>query len=241
MLKRQTTKQPAAADTTLLLSPDTFETIYNTIIGLRFPVDVSQVLELRYVINRAVDDFAEPPDTRDYRDFQDALAAILDAVGIENHHHHKRFLRMLALVRDLHYTYSVNTRNAENKLRDHIARNRKARSNAIHYGLVFTFAAVLAGFGWIGMESSTWWIKLMTGGFIYLAWDYLHALPVLDREMKSLERKMSNLMRARVRSIDWGMLVQKLALVLGYKRSSEVEVFRIDDDLDLPDRSHVRH
>ncbi len=39
------------------LTPETFEPVYNTIIGLKFPVDVARVLELRYLINHAADAF----------------------------------------------------------------------------------------------------------------------------------------------------------------------------------------
>ncbi|HEY8431748.1 MAG TPA: hypothetical protein VIL20_25385, partial [Sandaracinaceae bacterium] len=52
----------------LHLTPDTFEPIYNTIIGLKFPVDVARVLELRYLINHAVDNYPEPAPTSDYRE-----------------------------------------------------------------------------------------------------------------------------------------------------------------------------
>ncbi len=224
---------------TLHLTPDTFEPIYNTIVGLRFPIDVAQVLELRYVINHAVDDFPDTPDTQDYREFRDALQSAIDSFAIDNKHHCDRLLKILTMMRDLHYTYSINSRDTENELREAIAQNRGLRVRAIRYGLVFTVLAVLSGIIWMGMTEPGWVIKIFTGGCAYLAWSYLHALPKLERTHKSVNQQLSELLRQRVRSIHWKMVIQKLALVLGYKRIDGVEVFRIDGDVD--GRPHLRH
>lgn len=223
------------------LGPDTFEPIYHTLIGLKFPVDVAQVLELRYLINHAVDDFAEPPATQDYREFREALQSVMDAFGIENKRHSDRLLRILTMMRDQHYTYSIETRNSETQLRDQISANRRARSQSIRYGMFFTVTAIISGIVWLGLIDAGWPVKLLTIGFAVLAWTYLHAIPGLDRDSKKLEHKLTELLRHRVKSIQWRVLIQKLALVLGYKRISGVEVFRIDSDLDYPNQSQVRH
>lgn len=223
------------------LGPDTFESVYHTLIGLKFPVDVAQVLELRYLINHAVDDYPEQPDTQDYREFRDALQAAMDAFGIENKRHSDRLLRILTMMRDLHYTYSIATRDHETRLRDQMTANRRARSQSIRYGMFFTVAAILCGFVWLGLTDAGWPVKLLTAGFGILAWTYLHAVPGLDRDSKKLERQINDLLRHRVKSIHWRMLIQKLSLVLGYKRITGIEVFRIDSDVDYPARPHVRH
>lgn len=223
------------------LVPETFEPIYNTIVGLRFPVDVAQVLELRYLINHAVDRFPEPAATPDYQEFCDALQTVIDSFGMDNKRHNDRLLRILAMLRDLHYTYSVNTRNAENRLREQMAGNRKARVQSVRYGLFFTFAAIISGIVWLGLIDAEWPVKVLTAAFAVFAWTHLHALPSLDRDMKGLEKKLNELLRHRVKSIHWRTLIHKLALVLGYKRVSGIEVFRMEPDADFPGQSQLRH
>jgi len=223
------------------LTPETFESIYNTIVGLRFPMDVAQVLDLRYLINHAVDRFPEPADTPDYREFCDALQTAIDSFGIDNKRHNERLLRILAMMRDLHYAYSVNTRNAENGLREQMAANRTARLQSVRYGLFFTFAAIISGIIWLGLVDAEWPVKLLTAAFAIFAWTHLHAPPGLDRDMKSLEKKLNGLLRHRVKSIHWRTLIHKLALVLGYKHISGVEVFRMDTESDYPGQSQLHH
>jgi hypothetical protein len=217
---------------TFHLTPDTFEPIYNTVVGLRFPMDVAQVLELRYLINQAVDAYPEPTPTPDYREFSDALQTAIDDAGIENKRHSERLLRILSMMRQLHYSYSINARNAETSLREQMAGNRRQRGHSVRYGLVFTVTAILSAIVWLGLHDPGWAIKAATAGFAIGAWLCLHTLPGLERALDGLEKRLNDLQRHRVKSIQWRTLIQKLALVLGYKRNSEVEVFRIDPELE---------
>jgi hypothetical protein len=225
----------------LHLTPDTFEPVYNTIVALKFPMDVARVLELRYVINHAADAFPEPAPTADYREFRDALQAVIDTTGIENKRHSEKLLRILSMMRELHYTYSINTRDAENKLRASMADNRHQRRRAIRYALGFTVTAILCAIFWLGFPDPGWPLKLLTAGFAIGAWLYVRTIPSLDRSLISLEKRTSQLQRHRVKSIHWRMLVQKLALLLGFKRNSEVEVFLIDTDHDHSRPSGLTH
>lgn len=240
-MHKPTESAPPLHELATHLGPDTFEPIYHTLIGLKFPVDVAQVLELRYLINHAVDDFPEPPPTQDYREFRDALRTAMDSFGIENKRHSDRLLRILTMMRDLHYTYSIESRNRENELRETLASNRRARTQSIRYGMFFTFTAIISGIIWVGLIDADWPVKLLTAGFAVLAWTYLQAIPGLDRDSRKVERQLNDMLRHRVKSIHWRLLIQKLSLVLGYKRITGVEVFRIDSDIDYPSRSHVRH
>lgn len=239
-MKAKTTV-PGTDLSTLHLSPETFETVYHTIAGLRFPMDVAQVLELRYLINHGLDSFPEPAATPDYREFQDALQGVIDSIGIENKRHSERLLRILAMMRELHYHYSIKSRDAETALRSDMANNRRQRTQSLRYGLLFVSGAILAGLFWLGLPEPGWPVKLLTAGLAILSWLYFRSLPDLDRELKSLETSLNDLRRHRVKSIHWRQLVQKLALVLGYKHDSDVEVFRIDSEFDLPGRSRVHH
>ncbi|HEX7045681.1 MAG TPA: hypothetical protein VF203_13830 [Burkholderiales bacterium] len=230
-MRQKTTASFDAHDlASLHLTPDTFEPIYNTIVGLKFPVDVARVLELRYLINHAVDNYPEPAPTSDYREFRNALQAVIDATGIENKRHSERMLRILSMMRELHYEYSIKTRDAENELRAAMAANRLARRRTVRYALGFTLAAIASGIVWLAMPEPTPLVQLATLGFGSAVLVCVRRLPVLDRTLAGLEKRMNQLQRHRVKSIHWRTLVHKLALLLGYKRSSDVEVFLIDND-----------
>lgn len=242
MTARNRTDPPPLHDLAIpQLTAESFEPVYHTLMELRFPVDVAQVLELRYLVNHAVDEFAEPPATKDYREFREALQAVIQGFGIENKRHIDRLLRILAMMRELHYEYSVKTRDQETQLREQLATQRRAREQSIRYGLFFTVAATVSGVIWFGLNEVGWPIKLLTIGFAVLGWTYLQAMPNIDRRRKTVERKLEDLLRHRVKSIHWRMLIQKLSLVLGYKRISGMEVFRVDTDMDFPGQSHWRH
>lgn len=239
-------KQAASFDahdlSAIHLTPDTFEPIYNTIVGLKFPMEVARVLELRYLINHAVDNFPEPAPTADYRDFREALQAVIDATGIDNKRHSERMLRILCMMREQHYTYSINTRDAENDLRANIAANRAKRRRAVRNALVFTLGGIVTGILWLGLPQPPLAIQLLTAAFAIGVLLSVRTLPALDRTLVVLEKRMNQLQRHRVKSIHWRMLVQKLALLLGFKRNSEVEVFIIDSDhYDYPGPSRLHH
>jgi len=223
------------------LTSETFESIYNTIVGLKFPMEVARVLELRYLLNHTVDSYAEPLPTPDYREFREALQNVLDSVGVDNKRHSERMLRILSMMRELHYAYSIKTRDTENALRAEMANNRKRRQRGVRYALGLTLAAILSGILWLGAPELDWPIKTLTAAFALGAWLYLRTLPALDRALVELEKQMSQLQRHRVRSIHWRLLAQKLALLLGFKRSNDVEVFIIDTERHDYLPSHLRH
>ena len=223
------------------LTSETFESIYSTIMGLKFPMEVARVLELRYLINHTVDSYAEPLPTPDYREFRDALQTVIDGVGIDNKRHSERLLRILSMMRELHYAYSIKTRDTENALRAEMAENRKRRQRGVRYALGLTLAAILSAILWLGLPALDWPIKALTAAFGLGAWLYLRTLPALDRALADLEKQMNQLQRHRVRSIQWRLLAQKLALLLGFKRSSEVEVFIIDTEQHDYSPSNFRH
>lgn len=217
---------------TLHLTPETFEWVYNTIVSLKFPVDVARVLELRYLVNHAADAFPEPTVTADYREFRDALQTVIDETGIENKRHSERMLRILSMMRELHYTYSINQRDAENKLRARMSHNRTQRERAIRHAASFVVATVLCAILWLVLGEPGWPLKILTAGFIIGAWLHVRTVPMLDRGLHLLEKRMNRSQRHRVKSIHWRLLALKLALVLGFKRNAEVEVFRMETDPD---------
>ena len=214
----------------LSLAPEDFDVLYKRLTGLRFPMEVAEVLEWRYAINHAVDDFIEPPPLADYHQFRESLEAAVDSFSIENKRHRDRLLKILLMMREIHYVHSVRSRDAAVALRNDQTSNRRARTQSVYFGSFFLVASILSAILWVGGSEAPWFIKVMTGLCAYLAWDYFHSLPTLDREMTRLTQRLNEALRRQIKSIDWKMLIHKLSLLLGYKQIRGVEVFRMDGD-----------
>ena len=218
------------------LTAETFPAFYYQILTIRFPISVAEVLELRYLLNHAADRVQDRPDTPDYLEFKDSLLAAIHSFGIENRHHCERLLKILTMLRTLHYYHSLASRNTEVRLRSAQTNNRKARKQSIRYGLVSLLLTISSVLVWIAMDNAAWWIKVFIFGCIYFSWDYFHSLPILDREMKRLTTQINDTLRKRVNSLRWRTLIHKSALILGYKQIRGIEVFQSDNERLHPDR-----
>ena len=222
----------------LNLTPEYFHTFYSTFMALRFPLDVAEVLDLRYLINHAVDDFAEPPITLDYRQFRESLDKALDSFAVENPHHRERMLKTLTLIRELHVAHSLASRDAEERLRVAQEDNRLARRAAVRGGLVYLFITVLSIVGWFALIEAEWLVKLLSALCAFASWRHFRALPRLDRQAQQLRLDLNELLRRRVNSLNWKTLIHKLALVLGFKQIKGVEVFSMNERADTTGPYH---
>ena len=236
MSNTQSTRASAQDFSTLVLSPATFHAFYTKFVNLRFPIEVAHVLELRYLINHAVDRYREPPRTQDYLQFRESLQAAIDSFSIENHRHRDRLLTTLSLMRDIHYVHSIASRNAEKRLREAIAENRAERRRRIQRGSFCLIAGASFCLAWAGMPDPDWYIKVSPLVLALFAKNYLHDLPNLDHDLEDMTHELNDVLRRRVRSLNWKTLIHKLALVLGYKRIRGVEVFHIDSGVEHSDR-----
>ncbi len=223
------------------LTVDSFPAFYKRIAAMRFPIAVEEVLELRDLINQSLEVFEQPPDNQQSRDFKDSLLTAIHTFGIENDRHCKRLLNILAMLRDLHYHHSINSRNADEKLRQEMAANREARSRSTRYGLLSVMATIVCGMAWIGVAEAALWLKLLTAGFAFFAWDYHHSLPSLDKEIARLTAQLNDVLRNRVDTLNWKTLIHKISLILGYKQISGVEVFRHNPEHDRTDGFRTYH
>jgi hypothetical protein len=219
------------------LTPDGFHTFYTKFINLRFPMKIAHVLELRYLINHAVDHYKEPSPTPSYRQFRDSLQSALDSFGIDNQRHSERMLKILSMFRDIHYAHSIASRDAERQLREAMERNRDDYAKAVRYGLFFIFAGVSFIVIWLAIPSAHLIVKLLPALYCWFSLRYFHKLPALDKEHDKLTQDVNDVLRRRVNSLNWKTLIHKLALVLGYKRVQGVEVFDVDVDHEQINRS----
>ena len=83
------------------LSVDSFPAFYKKIAAMRFPIAVEEVLELRDLINQSLEDFEQPADNPQSREFKDSLLTAIHTFGIENDRHCQRLLNILAMLSDL--------------------------------------------------------------------------------------------------------------------------------------------
>jgi len=228
--ERAQRREKAQDFTGVTLTPDGFHTFYNKFINLRFPVKIAHVLELRYLINHAVDRYTEPTPTPTYRQFRESLQSALESFAIDNRRHSERMLKALTMFRDIHYAHSINSRNAERQLREDMERNRTEHAHSIRNGLFFIFASVCFIVVWLASTEAHWIVKSLPVVYSVLSWHYFHRLPKLDADYAKLTQEVNDVLRRRISSLNWKTLIHKLALVLGYKRVVGVEVFDVDQE-----------
>ncbi|MHB8455038.1 MAG: hypothetical protein ACYDDO_10160 [Acidiferrobacterales bacterium] len=223
------------------LTAASFPAFYSKITSMRFPLAVEEVLELRSMVNHTADIFAEPDDTPQYREFRESLLTAIHSFGIENKHHSERLLKLLAVLRELHYQHTVDSRDTEQRLRAAIADGKDARSRSVHYGIYALLATAVCVIVWFGMQNPNWPIKALTTVFALLGWDYFHSLPILEREMDRNTKQLNEVLRKRVDGLNWRTLIHKLSLILGYKQIQGVEVFRHNQEHDRTYRPRTYH
>ena len=212
------------------LTPEHFHAFYSVFMGLRFPLDVAEVLDLRYLINHTVDEYVEPPLTPDYRDFRELIEKALDSLGIENPRHRERLLKAIAMVRQLYVTHSLASRDAEKQLRALLDEGETAHQRAVRSGLMYLFAGVVSVAAWFVASPVVWLAKVLTLLCAIQCWKYLRALPRIDQQAETTRLQLGETLRQRVNMVDWKILIQKLALVLGFVKPKDVEVFKLLTD-----------
>ncbi len=202
-----------------------FPIFYRMLVQLRFPIRVSGVIELRALLNDTIDKAKELEAEGDTREFHEALVSAIDSFDITRPHHRERLLTLLTEIRHLHYNHSIYSRNRELQLREKMEDNRSARTRSTQVGTVFVLVAAVAGFAWATAPISHWIVKAIMAGSLFMAWDYFHSLPILERENKRLNQDLNELLRNRVERINWKTMIHKLSLILGYKMVDGIEVF----------------
>jgi hypothetical protein len=208
------------------LTTNEFPEFYARIMALRFPISVAEVLELRDLINHSADVYAEPEDLPQNREFRESLEAAIHSFGIENRHHSERLVRVLIMLRGMHFQHTIASRDAEQKLRQSQAENRTRRARDLRGGILAVLVMLGSSVAWIVANEPGLGIKLVALASAVAALGYFHALPRLDRETERVSVNLNAVLRKRVDTLNWRTLIHKLALLLGYKKIQGVEVFR---------------
>jgi len=217
-----------------------FPDFYARIMGLRFPISVAEVLELRDLIKHSADIYEEPLDAPHNREFRESLENAIHSFGIENPHHSERLLRVLIMLRGMHYQHTVATRDAEQKIRQLKAENRKTRRHHLQAGTASLAAMAVSATVWLMVPELAWIPKIATLASALSAYAYFHTLPRLDQEVEQLSTQLNDLLRKRIESLNWRTLIHKLSLLLGYKQIQGIEVFRHENN-ERPARQSLLH
>src|SRR5579863_5807778 len=213
-------------------SPENFSSFYRRFTTLRFPIDVAEVLELRALFNQTIDASPELAESRDPRGFKATLDAEIDRLGVEPGRHRKRLLKLLVLLRDLHYAHLVQSRNDEARLLKALADNKKISRHSLLYGRVYCLLALLGAFSWAFLAAPAWPLKVATVVVGYLGADYFYSLLLLRHDRATLAERLEEVLKRRITRLDWELLVTNIALVLGYARNPPVQAFVLDTDAD---------
>lgn len=221
------------------LTQEGFPALYRTLVGTRFPIDVAEVLDLRYLINHSID--AAPPvaETPDYRHFREQLLQEVDRLGVDKKSHSDRLLGFVTLLRGLHLNHSLASRDTEQRLRRALEAARLAHARSIRYGrnaLLAMIAAVGAG---LLLSAPQWSLYVSVTILGYLAIDYFVSVGAIRRETARLTAELKQLLADRVQAMDWRTLLRNTALILGYKRIPGVEVFLMERDAESHSRMRV--
>jgi hypothetical protein len=195
-------------------------------VALRFPISVAEVLELRDLINHSADVHEEPADIPQNREFRESLEGAIHSFGIENRQHSERLLRVLSMLRNMHYLHTIASRDAELHLRQKQANNRITRRHSLRNGVLALLTMLGSGLTWFSLEGAGWFLKLLPLTAAVVALGFFHSLPLLDQEMERLTRDLNDVLRKRVDTLNWRTLIHKLALLLGYKQIQGIDVFK---------------
>jgi hypothetical protein len=225
------TKQNQTTDDLALqqLNVDSFVQSYRQIIGMRFPVEVADVLEIRASLNQAIDERDPKQVSNGLQQFNEAVYEAISQIGLKNERHIIRLTKLMSIFRDLHHSHNTRSRKHERSLRNQIKNNQEAKSRSIGYGL-FTFVLVIVGLlSWMIAGNALWFIKAGIGLLAYMSFDYFMSLKTLKLEYDILNNELNMILRRRVQTIDWKSLLQKSAMLLGFKKISGVDVFLLGE------------
>jgi hypothetical protein len=212
------------------LDAASFAAFYQCLMQLNFPLPVAEVLELRDLLNHSADACPVPEPTPDYRALRERFLTELDALEINRPHHRERLLRVLALLRTLHYEHALASRDAEVRLRLALAAGSEQQLRS-RRGARLALALMLSGtLVWSALDEPGLAVQAGTALAGALALAGYRTVPLLEREHQRLRRELQRVLRERVPAVDWKRLIERLALILGFRRPAGLEVFRLEPE-----------
>ena len=217
-------------------SSDAFPFFYRKLVSLRFPIEVAEILEMRYLCQRAIDECAR--DDRDYEwgEFTASRMADMDHVGVQKSTHRERLSRLLLLLRDYHNLHKTRSAEAEETLRASLADNRFAQERSRSYGKGGGVATLIAAISSVLLSPPAVLMQGLTVLLAYLSLDAFYSLSILRREERRLNEQLSEILRRRVRTVNWRAVVRQTGALLGYTRPLGGEAFRLEQEHEALDQ-----
>lgn len=226
--------KPALSDylAKLSIAPELFPFFYRRLVSLRFPIDVSEILELRYLSHHLIDHSENDGLGHEFGEFATARRRDMDAIGISKASHRERLGQLLLLVRGYHTAHAARSDAEEAKLRTDIERNHFAQRQSRHYAKTAGVAAMVAAASSFLLSPPAILTQGLTVFLTYLSLDYLYSQSALRREERILSRELGEILRQRVRAVNWRAVVRQTGAILGYTRPLGGEAFRMDHEVD---------
>ncbi|MHB8414417.1 MAG: hypothetical protein ACYDB1_03385 [Acidiferrobacteraceae bacterium] len=209
-------------------SPEKFSQLYRYLLGLRFPLDIAEILELRSLLNQVIDQ-CEDCAQQDPRMLRELHRLEFETLGVAQPVHKDRLSRLMAALRTLHLDHGKASHAREDSLRKALADNRLAQERSLRYGRFCSIPTLVLAIAWILSGPDAWLIKAGSLILGYLFCDYFHSLIVLKKKRRLLDRDLAGVVANRIPGLNWRPLMRQLALVLGYGRVNGVEAFVLQE------------
>lgn len=207
------------------LTVKSFPAFYRRLMGLHFPLEVAEIIDLRDILQHASDDFRAHPQKRKHRHFGAVASEEIQTLGVRATHHRDKLLQILIMLRDLYYTHHRRSLETERSLRRRRASNREAKKISIKYGALALAATTLGVATWAALGDIAWPVKTVTVLLAYVSLDCFYSLSVLNRYYHRLGQELDAVRQVRVRSFRWKHLAYRIALILGYLHPAAVSAF----------------
>lgn len=220
----------------LLSSPDTsvdlhltgadFPDLYQKLMTLEFPIEVSEILDLRSLLNHAIDGYAGPVDPRWLQELHRSHFA---ASQVTKPAHVERLSRLLAVLYTLNEDHQAYSAAVHAGLRQSIDEVVEAASESRRWGTILLGITTGLSLLWLAFPELQGfkWAALCAGA---LGADQWHSLVTLGRRRARLTSDLSSLEERRlIEEPDWSAIIHRTAMVLGYGEDSAV-AFTLDTE-----------
>jgi len=224
--------KPALSDYLAKLpsSPELFPFFYRGLVSLRFPIEVAEILELRYLSHHNIDRAENDGQGHEFGEFATARRVDMDDIGIQKPGHRERLSQLLLLIREYHAAHAASSSADENRLRTAIEENQFAQRQSKQYGKTSGITALVAAISSVLLSPPAILAQGLTVLLSYLCLDYFYSLSLLRREERILGIELGEVLRRRVRAVNWKAVVRQTAAILGYTRPLGGEAFRMEPE-----------
>lgn len=215
----------------LSLSPDAFPLFYRRLVSLRFPIEVAEILELRYLSHQLIDGTNDGTDDGPAADGLDEFIAgrqtDMAHAAIHKPVHRSRLLRFMILIRKFHIAHHQDSADHEARLERALADNAFGRRYSRRYGRTTGIIAGTALGSSLLLSPPAVLMPGLAIVFGYLSLDYFYSITTLRREEQRLRRELEEVRRRRVRTVNWKAVVRQSGIILGYTQPHGGEAFRL--------------